>query len=197
MISVLQERSDTFAGASGTIVLAFTNPVTAGSSIHVCVKSSGSPTSFTCADDVNGAYTPVGSLLSDAGGGHRGQQFIRDGAGAGTTTVTVAISASVTTRSILIREIGGTSGYDVQASQRQGSASPGTDAATSGLATPSVAPGLVSGAFVIHVGPGDGLTVGTGFGAFDVHPLTNWGFIDSASEHLRYTSAVALAATAT
>lgn len=193
MIGVLQERSDTVAGAATTIVLQFTNPVTPNSSIHVIAKSSGSPASITCADDVNGAHTAIGALVSDGGGGHRGQQFKFDTTGAGTPIVTATFSASVATRSILIREIGGTSGYDVQASQQQIGTPSSADGIDSGTASPSVAPGLVSGAAIIHSGTSAITGAGTGQ-TLDVHPLTGWGFTDSASEHFRYTDLAARAA---
>lgn len=195
MISPLQERSAIGAGAATTIALQFTGPVTLGSSFHVVVKSSGSPTLITCADDVNGALVPIGPLVSDAGGGHRGQQFKLDSTGAGTPTVTATFSGAVTNRSIWIREIGESSGYDVQAAQNE-TGNVGTDGITSGLMTPSIAPGLVSVVAIIHVGAGDAISAaGTGYAPLDTHPLTGWGFIDSASEHRRYTTTAPLAGT--
>lgn len=189
-VSVLQERSDLGAASSTTVVLQFTSPVTPGSSFHVVVKSTDSPTSITCADNINGAHTAIGSLISDASG-HRGQQFKLDNTGAGTPTVTATFSGSVTNRAILIREIGGTAGYDVQASQQQNGTINSPDGIDSGLATPSVQPGLVSGAAIIHSGSAVITGAGSGGQVLDVHPLTNWGFTDSASEHFRYTDLTA------
>lgn len=193
MISRLQERSDLGAGAATTVVLQFSGAVTPGSSLHVIAKSSDSPASITCADDVNSAHTAIGSLVSD-GSGHRGQHFKFDNTGAGTPTVTVTFSGSVTNRAILIREIGGTSGYDVQASRQQNGSVSSPDGIDSGTASPSVQPGLVSGAAVIHSGSAAITGAGSGGQVLDVHPLTNWGFTDSASEHFRYTDLAARAA---
>lgn len=193
MIDKGQERSDTVAGAATTIVLQFTGAVTPGSALHVVAKSSGSPTSITCADDVNGAHTPIGPLVSDGGGGHRGQQFKFDNTGAGTPTVTVTFSGSVTNRSIVIREITSASGYDVQAAQQQTGTASSADGIDSGTASPSVAPGLISAVVIVHSGTSAITGAGTGQ-TLDVHPLTGWGFTDSASEHSRYTDLAARAA---
>jgi hypothetical protein len=147
---------------------------------------------FTVTDSQGLSYTQRDTTLNDGGGGHFFAHFTADGAAAAADTVTVHGTPNGNF-SFWIREIGGTSGFDTSKAQIQmGFASSVADAITSGLATPSVQPGMVS-AFcqdIINNPPlpnaGSGFTSDTN--AFGVSSLT---------EHIRYTSLAAIAGTFT
>lgn len=186
-ISVLQETQISQSATAASLAKAFTSNITAGSSIHVItVVAPG--TTVTIADNVNGSYgSPIGSA-----GNPQVQHWRKDNAGAGATTVTASFSPSVGFPALWIAEIGGTSGYDTQASNPQTS---GTTR-TSGTATPSAQPGLIHAIGYDDTGAnGIAADTGSGFSA----GITGWDFgsggFTACSESKRYTSLTAAAAT--
>jgi hypothetical protein len=192
-IAVAQERTNFSTTGVTTYTLAFSNPVTAGSSIHVITACQSTSTTLACSDSVNGSYGAALDTVVSIAGGQTNAQWKFDATAAGTPAITVT-STTPTTISIWIREISGTSGYDSTATpghnaQEQVSPGTGTNAVSSGNMTPSVAPGLVSGIAGEVVGSA-GYTPGTGFtlGVYGDNTMT---------ESLRYTSTATLAATFT
>lgn len=203
-VSVLQEReTSNGATAAPTITLAFLNPVTPGSSIHViCGSIDQASTTFACADSVNGSYGTAKDLINDTLGSDQFvmAQFVFDNTASGTPTITITPGASSGFLAVCIREIGGTSGYDGPnghaAQQQSGPPGTGANAVSSGTATPSVQPGLIS---ALSNDPSDtnAPTAGTGF----TSGISGWQFgLGSPSmrtESKRYTATSAVAATFT
>jgi hypothetical protein len=165
--------------------------LTNGSFLHVVYKGSTGVCSGV-SDPTNGSYTPVGTALSDASA-HKSAQFIVANTSSGQPLITAACSSG-TSLGLIVREILGASSFDQASSFLNNAVVAGTDAATSGSLTPAVAPGLSS---AVHAGfTGNALSAGTNYAA-DTHPLTGWGFIDSLSEHFRYTGVGAVIGSAT
>jgi hypothetical protein len=165
--------------------------LTNGSFLHVVYKGSTGVCSGV-ADPTNGSYTPVGTALADASA-HKSAQFIVANISSGQPLITASCSSG-TSLGLIVREILGASSFDQASSFLNNAVNPGTDAATSGAVTISVAPGLASAVFAGYTG--NALSAGTGYTP-DTHPLAGWGFVDSLSEHLRYTSPASVAGTAT
>lgn len=192
MISVLQETQTSNNATGTTIALAFSSPVTAGSSIHVFASCAniGTPT-MSCADSLNGTYGSYLDSINSSAGGQINSHWKFDNSAGGTITITVTFSATETFRSIWIREIGNSAGYDKHAAQEQAAPGTGTNAVSSGTATPSSQPGLIS-AMAQEVVGSAGYSVGTGF----TIGISGWGST-ALSESYRYTSTTARAATFT
>ena len=197
-ISVLQERqTSNGSGSASSIVLAFSNAVTVGSSFHSIGQGVDTATSFTCSDSVNGTHGSALDTIDASADTTRVAHFKFDNTAAGTPSVTITPNTSVGFLGIWIREIGGTSGYDgAHAGNQQTSPATTTDAVTSTNATPSTQPGLVSG-FSVSTNNSGADAAGTGF----TSTTTGWQFGFGAdfarSEHLRYTNTTARAATFT
>ena len=105
-----------------------------------------------------------------------------------TVTVVAPGSSSVT---LFIAEIGNIGGFDTHAASLNSATGTGTDAQTTGNATPSVQPGLIWAAGFRAIGTGN-LSTGTGFtSGLNTGPNIN------ESENIRYTSTSAAAATMT
>lgn len=195
-ISVLQERETSLgSGNVSSVSLAFSSTVTSLSSIHTLGTSNSSNNSLTCADDVNGTH---GAALDtgDNGLGAYAADFKLDNAASGTTTVTITLALTPASFSgVAIREIGSTSGYDTHKGVNQASPGTGTDAITTTTTAPSVQPGLLS--VFSFDSNGRAPTAGTGF----TLGAKGWKFTTAnnymTTEHLRYTSTSAIAATAT
>lgn len=201
-ISILQERESSVSAAVSSLALAFSSSLTSGSSLHLFGTADSAATSISSADSLNGTHGAALDSLVDPSGPTRVSHFKFDGSAAGASTVTITPNTSQPFCGILIREIGGTSGYDgVHPSNFQGTA-PGTatDAVTSGTGTPSVQPGLISalsGSFnaTTAVEPA---TAGTGM-SMGIRAWTFGGAFPTAamSESKRYTATTAIAATFT
>jgi len=194
-ISVLQERQTSAgSGNAASIQLAFSNPVTVGSSIHVFCSGVDTATSFTCSDSVNGSYGAALDTIDQAGDTQRLAHFKFDNTAAGTPTVTITPNVSVGFLAIWIREIGGTSGYDsAHKTALQTALGNGTDNITTGTQAPNNQPGLLSalGACTSNFALP---TTGTGFTA----GANGWDFTVSnttCTESKRYTALTAIAAT--
>lgn len=194
-VSVLQERQNSLNSANAaSIALAFSNPVTPGSSIHVICSGVDTATSFTCSDSVNGSYGAALDTIDQAGDTQRLAHFKFDNTAAGTPTVTITPNTSIGFLAIWIREIGGTSGYDsAHKTALQTALGNGTDNVTTGTQAPNNQPGLLSALgvctsnFVIPA-------AGTGF----TSGISGWSFTitnTAVSESKRYTSLSAIAAT--
>jgi hypothetical protein len=193
MISILQENTNNGTTNVASFTVALLNPVTAGSSLHaICIAAGTGLTGCNCSDSVNGSY---GSALSttSTNSTERAMHFKFDGAAAGTTP-TVTFTATGANFNFnwrgFIREIGQSAGYDVQAAQFQNGGNSGTDGVTTGNATPTFQPGLISAAISVYNGTPT-VSAGTGF-VLDTNPVSF-----TITEHLRYTSLAAKAATAT
>lgn len=192
-IAVIQEANSS-GGAGASVSLAFSGPVTPGSSLWLVCRAI-TATSFTgVSDSVNGAWTQVGSTLNDGGGGHIGAQFKLDNTAAGTPNVTLSMTPNGASVSIGIREIGPSSGYDTQVSVVQsGISSNAPDAVTTGPASPSVQPGLVCAASTQVGGTANTLSAGSSF----TGGAALWGGGGNLWEALRYNSLSAKAGTFT
>jgi hypothetical protein len=195
--SILQEReTSNGAGNVASIQLAFANPVTVGSSIHVICSGIDTATSFTCSDSVNGTYGAALDTIDQAGDTQRLAHFKFDNTATGTPTVTITPNTSIAFLAIWIREIGGTSGYDsAHKTNLQTTLAAGTDVITTGTQAPNTQPGLLS-ALAVNTSNFVVPTTGTGFTA----GASGWTFGTSntaCSESKRYTALTAIAATFT
>lgn len=193
MIGVLQEIQALNTAAGTTISLAFASAITAGSSLHIfgSCANAGTPT-MSCADSLNGSYGAFLDSINSTVGGQINNHWKFDNAAGGITTVTITFSASITFRLIWAREIGQSGGYLTHAGQEQNLPGSGANAVSSGNATPSSQPGLISAMVQEVVGAGTGYSAGTGFTA----GITGWGST-GLSESLRFTTTSAQAATFT
>lgn len=170
-VSVLQQvQADSAVGGGGgstSIGIAITT--TLGTSLHIAVTVGGG---------INVAATPLTNtgtaltftLLDNIDDASNSQRFIHykvDNCPAQTTTITANFASAAPYVGIMVKEIGGTSGYDAAASAHAGQlqASPGTgaNAITSGN-TPTLTsqPALFSG-FVMSTGVVDTNSIGTGY----------------------------------
>jgi hypothetical protein len=195
MISVLQEIQALNTASATTISLAFASPVTDGSSLHIfgSCANAGTPT-MSCADSLNGSYGAFLDSINSTVGGQINNHWKFDNAAGGITTVTITFSASVTFRLIWVREIGQSAGFLTHAGQEQNLPGTGANAVSSGNATPSSQPGLISAMVQEVVGAGTGYSAGTGFTA----GIAGWGSTPTAlSESKRFTTTSAQAATFT
>jgi hypothetical protein len=116
-------------------------------------------------DSVNGALASRGSDADDATSSRKVLQFTIDNVSAGSHTVTATMTGSFSAPgSLVVREIGQTSGYNATANGSvQASPGTGTDAVASGAATNSVPNALVSSlSFDTNAG-GFAPAAGTGF----------------------------------
>jgi hypothetical protein len=197
-ISVLQERETSTSASVSSLALAFSSNLTAASSIHAVGTSNDSNASFTCADTANGSYGAALDNIDAPGGAdlQRAAHFKFDNSASGADTVTITLNTSAGFVGILIREIGGTSGFDTHVGRLQTGPGAGTDAVSTGNATPSVQPGLIS-AFAQDMSAFNTPAVGTGFTA-GIAAFSGFGGAAMArSESKRYTSTAAQAATFT
>jgi len=191
LIHVIQETTNFSAVPVTSYSLAFSNPVTPGSSIHVMAATGGSTNTYTSlADQINGTYGSALDSISTTPGNQVNAHWKYDNTGAGTPNITVQTSISAIT-GLWIREIGPTSGLDAGKHAGLDQAPPGTatDGTTSGTVTPSTAPGLIS-ALAGQVLGSDGFSVGTGF-TLGVHGD------NTMTESRRYTTTATAAGTFT
>lgn len=183
-ISVLQETSASAA------TLPYVSNCTPGSSLTCVVRNAAAGITYTCSDNINGAWTLV-ETKADNGNNHASASFKFDGnASAGKPTVTVVPSGGSSSVVMFISEIGGTSGFDTNHAADNINKGTGADAITTGNATPSVQPGLIYAVGFRAVGTG-ALTPGTGFTAGNTADPAN------ITENRRYTSFAAAAGTMT
>lgn len=186
-IAVAQEGRNSVTGSAASETLG--SAVAAGSSIHVfCSTNGGTAPTFAVTDNHGSTYTARGPVLADVSASHFWQQFTADNVSAGSLTVTNTVTNGGPNSVVIVREISGTSGFDTNAQSTTSPGASGTDAATSGSATPSVQPGLISAICTESLGSyalsaGTGFTLGTSF------------FTTQITEQLRYTSTAAAAAT--
>lgn len=194
-ISVLQETQNSIGTSVANLALAFVSNITLGSSIHVICCGVDTATSFTCSDTLNGSYGVALDIIDIGPDTLRVAHFNFSNSATGANTVTITPNVSTTFVGIWIREIGGTSGLDKHAALANLAPGTGANAVTSGLATPTVQPGLVSALCTdstTDVVP----TIGSGF----TTGIPGWTFGNvnsSQSESLRYLALTALAGTFT
>lgn len=205
-IAVLQQVQNDSGGSGGSIGVAIT--CAANSSLHVAATVGGG-FDMAAANPITNtgaaiAWSAELDNVNDPLNSQRVVHYKADGVPAQTTTITANFNnAGASFIGILVKEIGGTSGYDAAASahagQQQVSPTTGTDATTSGN-TPALTsqPALISGvamatAAVATTAPGTGFT--------NDKTGTWWEFglgaNMAASESKRVTSTSALAASFT
>lgn len=201
--SVLQETGIIGTASSGTIAVAFGSNCTSGSTFHAAATcdTSGGATLSSFSDSVNGSWPAKLDDVNDAANGQRhGHGYFANNASAAKPTVTCTLSINATLRGIQIREIGGvvTTAVDTHTGQDQTSVGTGTDAITSGNATNTTQPALIS-AFTLNTATtsttastGTGFTTGAAYWS-GIYGTGNKGF----SESERITTTTAKAATFT
>lgn len=189
-VSILQEvETSSASNVSSIISQAITT--TAGSALHVfcCANGINVP---TCSDTLNGTYQLLDSVLQ---GINRVAHFVISNVVAGSTTVTVSFGANYGNRGILVREVGGTDGYDGSHNAAlQVIPGTGADVISSGNIVPNEAPGLIS-ALCCDLFSSTTVTAGTGF-TTGLSPAWANAY-EAVSEHLRYTVTTPLAGTFT
>jgi len=189
-VSVLQERQASAGSSSVTsFALAFSNPVTSGSSLHTFSTTSSIRT-HTCADSSNGAHTSLDQNTATSAGTLA--HFNKDTSAAATITVTVSFTSD-TFPAIWIREIGGTSGIDT--GHGINVTSSGTTRSGNSL-TPTQQPGLISALLYNDSTASGAADTGSGFVASSPSSGWDWGggtnFVFAESK--RYTSTAAISA---
>lgn len=194
-ISVLQERETSIGTSVSSISIALLSTVTAGSSLHSFAAVSDAQT-CTVDDNVNGTHGAFLDSIDDTADLELIRQFKFDNSASGTITVKNTASATTAFAGIWVREIGGTSGYDgSHNAQLQLAPGTGTNALSSGTATPGTQPGLIS-AMSTDTSASSSPSIGSGF----TSGLAGWGFgaaNSGQSESKRYTSLASIAATFT
>jgi hypothetical protein len=184
MISVLQETS-TF----NTLSIAYLNNCTPGSSLCCAIRNANPSITYTCSDNINGAWTLV-DTQSDGAANHASATFKFDNNASSGKPVVTFVATGSTSPYPFIAEIGGTIGFDTHHAADNNQTGTGADAQTSGNTTPSVQPGLIWGVGFRVTGTGV-LTSGSGF--------TDGNRSDTAdpTQNRRYTNLAAVAATMT
>lgn len=169
-------------------------PVTAGSSIAV-FGSCESAETMACADSVNGSYGAAVDDINDAGDGQRVTSFKFQNSAAGTPVVTITFSATTNFTGMFAVEVLGAAAasFDGHNGQVQATPTTGTDAVTSGTATPTAQPGLIV-ALSSNTSGAAAPAAGTGF----TDHGSGWAQAGPARlESKRYTATSAIAGTFT
>lgn len=201
-ISVLQETPAESHGSLHSTQAVTQAGNTAGSSFHLGLTfdTSNGTTTATITSVPSMTWTRKGTQ-TDAADTERTTHYVADGAASGSITVTATFDVQTGHSAILLKEIGGTSGYDATADANASNqqATPGTGAdgvTTTNTAALSAQPALIS-AFCMDSAGGGTPAAGTGF----TSDGTGWsGFTGTAlmrSESKRVASTAALAATFT
>lgn len=185
---VYQENFVSTSSSAPSLGLVFLQNEVAGSSNHVVVQAlCASAITITVTDSAGNTYTQVGTTLNDSpGAGHYFAHFYCNQAIAGANTVTASFSPNALNSALWIREIGYTNGFDVQASAVANGSPPTT--LSTGNATPSTQPGLISGVASMINATTQTLSAGSGFN--NDSSAAGW-----MTESQRYTSTTAKAAT--
>lgn len=195
MASPRQQNQTSVIAVTTSQPLAFTLNVTAGSTLYAVTACDSTHTS-TVADNVNGSYTQLESIL-DAAGGELVRTFKFDNSAGGAITVTHTITAGNAFAGLWIFEVIQTSGLVGHTGQLQSNpVSTAADAITSGSVTPSAGPGLLIGLSTDISGattPVLGTNFTAGAAGWNFGSGTNAGLTESK----RYTSPASLAATFT
>lgn len=164
-ISVLQETAVDNAASSQTTVVVTLAGVTAGSSLQAFLITNHFYSVTGVSDSVNGAFTARGTGGDDVTSSRKVFQYTIDGVSAGSHTITATIGSSVSAPgTLVVREIGQTSGYNITANGNiQASPGTGTDAVVSGAATNTIANALVSACSFSTNAGGSAPAAGTGY----------------------------------
>lgn len=139
-IGVLQAQAVDNNGLSQTTIAVSLTGVAAGSSFHVFVLTNHNYVPLSgVADNVNGALTQRGTAADDATGSRNVSQWTIDGLTAGAHTVTVTFLAAFNqVGTLVVLEIGATSGFSVTANgNTQVAPGTGANAISSSAATNS------------------------------------------------------------
>ena len=203
--SVVQARNSASSASGSTITLAFASTLTAGSAIHVFGSNdTGGGVTINSFSDGTNTYSAVLDNINDSGNAQRLAHTIAANVAAGTPTVSCNYSASTAFRGIWIKEIGGvnTSPLDGHTGQMQASPGTGTDAVSSGTATNTSQPALISSVTVSTSSTTEDLSAGTGFATTPTGEGAGWSGIygggnEGFGENKRITTTTAVAATAT
>lgn len=189
--SIVQEVSGTTAGAGTTEAVTLT--VGANRILHVFATwlNTGGVTA-ACSDNLNGTYGAALDTITGATQSTAHWAFL--GTLGGSTVVTITFSGTTTNKAIAVKEISGANALQVHAAQSQTAPGTGTDAVSSGTATPTSQPALISALTnaltTTPAAAGTGFTAGTG--GWSISSVTN-----STTESERITSTSAVAATFT
>ncbi len=201
-ISVLQQvQAENAGGAVGGLAIT----TTASSALHIIITvGNGENMAATPLTNTGTALTYVLlDNLNDTVNNQRVVHYYANSVPAQTTTITPAFTGSPSFTGIIIKEIGGTTGYDVTANAHAGQvqATPGTGSnGVSSGNTPSLTtqPALVSGVTMATAAV-SASTIGTGFTNDTTGNIWQFGsgVNNATSESKRVTSTAAQAATFT
>jgi hypothetical protein len=196
-ISVLQVSTPFDDATSSSTIINNAITVSAGSYLHAIFTYSLGDTLTSVTSSPSLTWSIL-DAIDDTTNGQTFSHAISSVTSAGSITVTGNLSASDTFRGGIVKEIGGSSGYDTgsHAAQLQATPTTGTDATTS-TNTPSLSaqPALISGACMNTAGVATP-AAGTGF-ASDSSGFGFGGTSAMRSENMRVTSTSAVAATFT
>jgi len=191
-VSVLQEIDAGVNTGATSISKAFASAVTANSSIHTAATEGiGAGASCTASDSKGNAYT-TRSTVYDTTDNQALRDATADSVASGSTTVTWNSLTAGNSEDIVLREIGGTAGYDSAGSPGFHGSFVSTGVPTSGSCTPSTQPGLISG---ISAGTGSHAVTTAGSGFTSGITWASGATVGGLTESLRYTATSALAAT--
>lgn len=191
--SVIQENSAQNASASATCPVAL-NGVKAGNAIQVLAQINSTAAIDSVADGTN-TYTLLDTWV-DSAQGRRYAHYVAVNVQAGNYTIVATFHFAITSGAIWVKEIGGVTTNPVDGHHGQNQATPttGTDATTSGTATNSVQPALISG-FCANSQNASFPSAGTGF----TSGSSGAGAVSASyrTESKRITTTTAVAATFT
>lgn len=165
MAFVQKQSNQNFTGTSvGSLATGnMTGGVVSGNKLIVAVFFYGSTTTTTVTDTLGNTYTQRGTTLQNAGGDNFLRFYDATSSGSGTNSVTVTFGANRAYPAISVSEYSNLGAFDQYAGQAQVAPGTGTDAVTSGNATPTAQPATqfgLSGRFELESNP---MAAGTGF----------------------------------
>lgn len=202
-ISVAHSLNTANSATGSTLALAFSVSLTAGDTIHAAASSdtSGGATVSSFSDGTN-TYGSVLDAQNDATHKQSLAHCVAQNCAAGTPTVTVNFSVSAVNRGLWIKNITGcaTSSLDGHSGNVQLSPGTGTDAVTSGNATNTNQPALISAFCTDTLNQNEVPAAGTGFTSEGAGWNNQYGAgatNTAIAENKRITTTTAVAATFT
>lgn len=202
-ISVAHSLNTANSATGSTLALAFSVSLTAGDTIHAAAGSdtSGGATVSSFSDGTN-TYGSVLDAQNDVTHAQSLAHCVAQNCAAGTPTVTVNFSVSAVNRGLWIKNITGcaTASLDGHSGNKQASPGTGTDAITSGTATNTKHPALISAFCTDSLNQNAVAAAGTGFTSEGAGWNNQYGAgatNTAIAENKRITTTSAVAATFT
>lgn len=166
-ISVNQVVSNSVAGSSSTVTVSISN-TQAGALFDVYVGFINNNIIDSITDTQGNTYTQIGSPIDMTAAGYKMAHYYAQNivGGSSANTITVTLHFAETSKSVHVKEIRGgviSGNPDTSAGQTQTSPTTSTDALTSGTATSTGQPALISGMSVEVTNTANTPAAGTGF----------------------------------